>query len=90
MRPLYDAWIEDLGDGDFLHVLCVACGHDELIPPVGLLVGWRLTPYMRVLELERRFRCREVISAARWCCPSGGQTDDGQEVFCVKFKATAR
>ena len=28
MRPLYDARIEDVGPGDFLHV---ACGHDLLI-----------------------------------------------------------
>ena len=51
MRPLYDAGIEDLGDGDFLRVEC-ACGHDELIPRVGLEIGWRLPPYTRVLDLE--------------------------------------
>ena len=54
MRPLYDARIEDLGDGDFLHVECAACGHYEMIPPIGLLQGWRLPPSMRVLDLERR------------------------------------
>ena len=58
MRPLYDARIEDLGPGDFLVVECV-CGHSELIPRVGLEVGWRLPLYTRVLDLERRFRCRE-------------------------------
>jgi len=58
MRPLYDARIEDLGDGDYLRVECV-CGHSEMIPRVGLAVGWRLPPYTRVLDLERRFRCRE-------------------------------
>ena len=41
MRPLYDARIEDLGEGDFLRVECVACGHDELIPRIGLVVGLR-------------------------------------------------
>jgi hypothetical protein len=30
-----------------------------MIPPIGLLQGWRLPPSMRVLDLERRFRCRE-------------------------------
>ena len=71
MRPLYDARIEDLGPGDFLHVQCV-CGHDDLIPRVGLLQGWRLPPYTRVLDLERRFRCREcdqrgkVVLMIRW------------------------
>ena len=57
MRPLYDARIEDLGDGDYLRVECV-CGHSEMIPRVGLVVGWRLPPYTCVLDLERRFRCR--------------------------------
>jgi hypothetical protein len=31
----------------FLHV----GGHDLLIPPVGLLQGWRLLPYTRVLDM---------------------------------------
>ena len=72
MRPLYDAWIEDLGPGDFLKVECAACGHDLLIPLIGLLQGWRLPPYMRVLALEPRFRCREcdqrgkVMLSIRW------------------------
>jgi hypothetical protein len=59
MRPLYDARIEDLGDGDFLRVECTMCGHDELIPRVGLVVGLRLPASMRVLDLQSRFRCRE-------------------------------
>ena len=42
MRPLYDARIEDLGDGDFVRVECIACGHDEMIPRIGLVVGLRL------------------------------------------------
>jgi len=49
--------IEDFGDGDYLRVECV-CGHSEMIPRVGV-VGWRLPPYTRVLDLERPFRCRE-------------------------------
>ena len=76
MRPLYDARIEDLGDGDFLRVECAGCGHDEMIPPIGLLQGLRLPPYMRVLDLERRFRCREcdqrgkVVLSIRWAAGS--------------------
>ena len=58
MRPLYDAGIEDLGDGDFLRVECVACD-DELIPRIGLVVGLRLPASMKVLDLQNRFRCRE-------------------------------
>jgi hypothetical protein len=69
---LYDARIEDLGDGDCLHVECVACDHDELIPRIGLVVGLRLPASMKVLDLQSRFRCREcdrrgsVSLSIRW------------------------
>jgi hypothetical protein len=72
MRPLYDARIEDLGDGDFLRVECVACGHNELIPRIGLVVGLRLPTSMKVLDLQSRFGCREcdrkgsVALSIRW------------------------
>jgi hypothetical protein len=72
MRPLYDARIEDLGPGDFLYVQCAGCGHDLLIPPSGLRHGLKLPPYMPVLDLESRFRCREcdargkVVVSIRW------------------------
>jgi len=36
-----------------------SCGHDMLIPAVGLLQGMRLPPYTPVLDLERKLRCRE-------------------------------
>jgi hypothetical protein len=65
MRPLYDARIEDLRPGDFVKVECVACGHDVLIPPSGLLQGLRLPPSMPVLDLESRFRCRECDTRGR-------------------------
>ena len=38
---------------------CTACGHDILIPAVGLLQGLRLPPYTYVLDLERKLRGRE-------------------------------
>jgi hypothetical protein len=38
---------------------CAASSHYELVPPIGLLQGWRLPPYMPVLDVERRVRCRE-------------------------------
>jgi hypothetical protein len=47
-------------------------GHDEMIPPIGLLQGWRLPPCMRVLDLQSRFRCREcdargkVVLSIKW------------------------
>ena len=51
--------IEDLAPGDFVRVECIACGHAMLIPPSLLLNGLRLPAYTPVLDLERRFRCRE-------------------------------
>ena len=59
MVPLYAAHIEDLGPRDYVSVKCIACGHDELIPPSGLLGGLRLWPATLILDLEPRFRCRE-------------------------------
>jgi hypothetical protein len=52
-------------------VECV-CGHSMMIPPSGLQQGLRLSPYTPVLDLERRFRCREcdargkVVVSIKW------------------------
>ncbi|MGA8755524.1 MAG: hypothetical protein WB611_04225 [Stellaceae bacterium] len=59
MVPLYDGARIHLGPGDFVHVRCMACGHDEIVSPSGLLVGLRLPPETLILDLEPRFRCRE-------------------------------
>ena len=66
------ARIEDLGPGDFVRVECIACRHDILIPPSSLLNGLRLPPYIPVLDLEPRLRCREcdargkAVVSIRW------------------------
>jgi hypothetical protein len=76
MVPLYAARIEDLGQGDFVKVECATCGHDELIPASALLQGLRLPPTYRVLDLERRLRCREcdtrgkAVVTVRWGEPA--------------------
>jgi hypothetical protein len=57
--PLYTARVLDLGPGDLVRVECTACGHDELIPTVGLTQGLRLSPYMLIRDLVPRLRCRE-------------------------------
>ena len=64
MVPLYDARLEDLGQGDLVEVECV-CGHTQLIPAFGLLQGMRLPPITRVLDLEPRLRCRECDAKGR-------------------------
>ena len=65
MRPLCDARIEDPGAGDFLRAELLACGHDEMIPRIGLVVGLRFPASMKVLDLQSRFRCRECDRRAR-------------------------
>jgi hypothetical protein len=60
MVPLYAARIENLGPGDFLRVQCAACGRDELLTAEKLRIkGLALPPHTPILDLERRFRCRE-------------------------------
>ena len=72
MKALYEARIADLGPGDFVKVECAACGHDMLIPSIGLQQGLRLAPYTSVLALKGRFRCRgcdargKVVVSIRW------------------------
>ncbi len=50
--------------GNFVKVECV-CGYSELIPHSGLQRGMRLPPYLPVLDLERRLRCRECDRRGR-------------------------
>jgi hypothetical protein len=96
MKPHYAARIEDLGPGDFVKVECIACGHELLIPPVGLLHGCRLPPITRVMDLEPRLRRREcdargkavvtVVNSHRTCCrsrPNGHVSDRVGAVFRV-------
>ena len=66
MRPLY------ADRGPKARVECIACGHDEMIPRIGLVVGLRLPASIRVLDLQSRFRCRDcdrrgsVALSIRW------------------------
>ena len=77
MVPLYAARIEDLGPGDYIRVSCLACSHDELIPPSSFLHGLRLPPHTLIMDLERRFRCRECDAK-------------GKAVVSVKWAASER
>jgi hypothetical protein len=56
---------------DFVRAECIACGHNELIPPSALLQGLRLPPTTLALDLEPRLRCRECdargkVVSIRW------------------------
>jgi hypothetical protein len=72
MVPLYAARVSDLKPGDFVKIECIACGHEVLIPPVGLLQGAAATAAFPVLDLEPRLRCREcdargkAVVSVRW------------------------
>jgi hypothetical protein len=71
MVPLYAARVSDLEPGDFVEVKC-ACGHEQLIAPVALTQSLKLAPDDRILNLEKRLRCREcdqrgrVLVGIRW------------------------
>jgi hypothetical protein len=58
LKALFEARVEDLGPGDFVIVEC-RCGHSLPIAASTLLHGLRLQPYERIMDLERRLRCRE-------------------------------
>ena len=63
MVPLYAARVADLGPGDFVHVEC-GCGHTELLTAT-MLATAEVAPDHKVLDLERRLRCRECDELGR-------------------------
>jgi hypothetical protein len=73
MVPLYAARVEDLKPGDVVVIKCGACGHTAEFPP-SVLPGLGLQPREKVLDLERRLRCR--LCNAR-----------GQAMVSVKWRA---
>ena len=60
MRPLYDARVSDLGPDDRVKVEC-ACGHLEYLTGA-MLTTAGLPPYMTILDIRPRLKCREC----RW------------------------
>jgi hypothetical protein len=76
MMPLYAARVQDLGPEDVAVFKCGACGHTAELPPSALLRGPSLKPTDKVLDLERRLRCR--LCYAR-----------GQAMMSINWKATS-
>src|SRR4051812_26612699 len=76
MVPLYAVRVQDLGPDDVAVFKCGACGHTAELPPSALLRGLGLKPTDKVLDLERRLRCR--LCYAR-----------DQAVVSIKWKATS-
>ena len=71
IKPMYDARLGDLEQGDYVKVEC-ECGRVQLVPDYGLADRVRLPPYTPALDLETRLRCREcdqrgkVILSIQW------------------------
>ncbi len=59
MVPLYAARVQDLGPDDVAVFKCGACGHTAELWPIFLIRGLGLQPTDKVLDLERRLRCRK-------------------------------
>ena len=72
MVPLYAARVQDLGPEDVAVFKCGACGHTAELPPSALLRGLGLKPTDKVLDLERRLRCRlcyaknQAVVSIKW------------------------
>ena len=58
MVPLYAARVRDLGADDVAVFKCGACGHTAELWPSFLIRGLGLQPTDKILDLERRLRCR--------------------------------
>ena len=76
MVPLYAARVQDLGPDDMAVFKCGACGHTAELWPSLLIDGLGLKPTDKVLDLERRLRCR--LCYAR-----------GQAMVSINWKATS-
>lgn len=57
MVPLYAARVSDVGPDDVLLVECGCSHREELMASLLRIAG--VKPYTRVLDLERRLKCRE-------------------------------
>ena len=72
MVPLYAARVQDLGPGDVVVFRCGACGHTAELPPSALLRGLGLELTAKILDLERRLRCRlcyakdQAVVSIKW------------------------
>ncbi len=76
MKPLYAARVQDLGPGDVVVVTCGACRHTAEFPPSAPTRGLGLKSTEKVLDLERRLRCRLCLAR-------------DQAVVSIKWKATS-
>jgi hypothetical protein len=72
MVLLYAARVQDLGTDDVAVFKCEACGHTAELWPSLLIGGLGLQPTDKVLDLERRLRCRlchakdQAVISIRW------------------------
>ena len=71
--PLYAARVQDLGPDDVAVFKCGACGHTAELWPSLLIGGLGLQPTDKVLDLERRLRCRLCYARTRPQCRLSGR-----------------
>ena len=89
MVPLYAARVQDLGTGDVAVFKCGACGHTAELPPSALLRGLGLKPTEKVLDLERRLRCRlcyakeQAVVSIKWKATSGECGEPPRKRFSI-------
>ena len=76
MVPLYAARVQDLGPDDVAVFKCGACGHTAELWLSLLTRGLGLEPTIKILDLERRLRCRLCYAK-------------DQAVVSIKWKATS-
>lgn len=55
--------ISDLTAADVVQVVCRDCQHEYMIAPYQLLLRFR--PQMLLVDLEKRFRCKNCTSVGR-------------------------
>jgi len=66
MKAMYEVRLSDLQPGDLVKVMCVACGHEGLVPPDKIrMKGVPLPGYTPVLDLQYVLRCQECDTKRR-------------------------
>ena len=79
MVPLYAARVQDLGPDDVAVFKCGACGHTAELWPSLLIRGLGLEPTAKILDLERRLRCRlcyakdQATVSIKWKASAAGR-----------------
>ena len=72
MKPLYAAWLGDLGPGDLVEVECV-CGHSQALTASMLATAGMGSPTRRSWSCSAASGAGSAMSGGRWWCRSDGR-----------------